>query len=237
MEAGVSLPQPCHSWTPSFSSESAHLTTSGPSAHPSVTASAATTDSKTGPAKSLLYQQDSKHYLTFIFKHLFYYCICKLDIEFSLWHQYISLTFPVFSNIYMYRLNWSDSSSEEIPTVLNFLMGLPIFHFWKQQKCLLPCGILVDWERNKLQMSILETGLFRHFIFSLTLVALGLSPVIQQLLRTLYTCKVVICWRTSRDPIFGSRQISDEWWHVIDLWTPSLSLGWINPSDSLSQYR
>lgn len=80
------------------------------------------------------------------------------------------------------------------------------------------------WERNKLKMSISETSWFKHFIFCLTLVALGLSPVIQQHLRTLYTHEVVIHWCTSRDHIFGSQEISNEWWHVIDSQTPSLSL-------------
>lgn len=80
------------------------------------------------------------------------------------------------------------------------------------------------WERNKLKTSILETSLSKHFMFSLTLVALGMSPVIQQHLRTLYTHKVVIHWCTCRDHLFGSQEISNEWWHVTHSQTPSLSL-------------
>lgn len=63
-------------------------------------------------------------YLAVIFLHLFYYCICKLDIEFlSEINKYHWPSLYCATYIYSEKTYFPDLSSGEIPTVLNFLMG------------------------------------------------------------------------------------------------------------------
>lgn len=130
------------------------------------------------------------------------------------------LDFLVFSNIYRWFISLTHPL-KKLPQSWTSWQEADL-SFLKAAKVFAALWYFGRWERNELKTSILETSLSKHFMFSLTLVALGLSPVIQQHLRTLYTHKVVIHWCTCRDHLFGSQEISNEWWHVTDSQTLSL---------------
>lgn len=100
---GSYLLGPAMSLLTALSNESTCLTTSGcfaclPLKQPVLLKPTASPD----PAKSFLHWQCSKHYLTVIFLP----SLLLLDLQTWHWiffHQLVSLSFPVFSNIYMYR--------------------------------------------------------------------------------------------------------------------------------------
>lgn len=114
------------------------------------------------------------------------------------------------------------SSSGEIPTVLNFLREGTDFSFLKAAEVFPALWYFGHWFIYTFSI-FLDLGSFGTVTAN--------PPAFKNSLH-LQSCNPL-----THKQRFRSQQISNEWWHVTDLWTPSLSLGWINPSDSLLQYH